>query len=339
MKLSVIILCAGRQKLLERCVSSVLAALPEGAELKIIVNGDHPENVTWLSQHRGALSWIQVPKVSRCIARNNALSECTGDIVYFLDDDVEIPLHLFDLALETFRNDPNLAILGGPNLTPPSSSFQERIFGAVVASPFCAPKVWKRYAASHSDIVEVADQHELILCNFVVRRSLVWPRLRFLPNLTSNEENIFVFEGQRMDLKICRLNSLYVYHCRRPSLLSFLRQIKSYGTGRGEQIVLFPSSIHFGFYFGLLFPFLAFPVGFFAPQFLIAPITLYFTGAVAGALTSPECRKLGPVGATAVTFLTPAVHATYFFSIWKVLVRWAASAITTRVISPIPQST
>lgn len=338
MKLSVIILCAGRQKLLERCVSSVLKALPADAELKVIVNGDHPENVNWLSQQQTAMTWVQIPKVSRCIARNNALAESTGDVVYFLDDDVEIPWHLFDLALETFRNDPKLAILGGPNLTPPSSTLQEKCFGAVVTSPFCAPKVWRRYAASQCEIPEEADQHELILCNFAVRRSLVWPRLRFLPHLTSNEENIFVFEGQRLDLKICRLNSLYVYHCRRSSLPSFLRQIRSYGTGRGEQMVLFPSSIHAGFYLGLFLPLLAFPLLVVAPVFLTSLVAFYALGGFIGALLSQECRKLGPVGVLAVTLLTPAVHLTYFCSIWRVLIRWAVSTMTSRVLSPIPQS-
>jgi len=338
MKITVVIIFSGRQELLERCIDSVLRALPIGAELKIVVNGAFPESIDWLSKQRPPVSWTQVPKTSRCITRNNALAETESDLVYFLDDDVVVPEHLFALATKSFEADPELAILGGPNLTPLGSSFLEKCFGAVVTSPFCAPKVRRRYARWNDQGPRPADQHDLILCNFVVRRNLVWPRLRFTPNITSNEENIFVFQGQQLGLKICRLAELYVYHVRRSSLRSFLRQIKSYGMGRGEQMLLHPQSNHHLFFLALIFPPLAFLTLAFVPDQWMIFGPLYFLFSAMGALLSRETRELGWRGIFTVTLLTPMVHLTYSAAMWSVLVRYAIRRLQNLVFNPVASS-
>jgi glycosyltransferase involved in cell wall biosynthesis len=336
MTLTVIIVYSGRQRLFEKCLSSVLVALPNGAKVKVVLNGDYPEIRSRLSSTVQPVEVLSLTKTSRCVARNIAIAETHSELVYFLDDDVEVPSHLFLSAVEEFSKDPDLAVLGGPNLTPPSSSFKEKVFGAVVTSPVCAPKVYQRYRRSHSTKVQAADQHDLILCNFVVRRSLVWPKLKFVPHVTSNEENIFVFQAKELGLKVAKLASLYVFHCRRKTLFSFLQQIRSYGFGRGEQMVLEQRSTHYLFYLGLSLPWIAGGILLFFPVFTLPIISTYFTLSLLGALASREVRQLGVVGVWLVALLTPVVQVTYFSALGLRLIHHGFSKVLPKVQSPVP---
>lgn len=280
--------------------------------MHVVVNGKSPETVTWLETFsHPAFSWIEIPEEPRTVARNRAFSARDFDIVYFLDDDVEVPEPLLARALERFASDPSLAVLGGPNLTPPASTFQEKLYGAVMTSPFAAPMVRARYEASRGD--RPATERELILCNLALRRRAIPEGLRFLDHLRGSEENLFLFECRERGLEARFSPELQVFHHRRSTLPSFVRQIFWYGYGRAQQTWLAPRSCHPAFLAPSVACLFA-ATGAAIPSLRGLTLTLlavHAAGGLLGAVASREMRGLGARAVALAPPLTLIVHAAY----------------------------
>lgn len=313
MKVHVFIVAGGRLELLSRCCRSVAAALTPECRVTVLVNGDLPEVVDWLTRfNHPSFQWEVVERESRPAARNRAF-ELSGDIIYFLDDDVIVPGHLFKLVSRRFREEPKLAILGGPNLTPPDEPWLGKIFGAVMTSSFAAPRVRARYGADCSGPFEAAGEHQLILCNLALRRSAVPENLRFATHLVSNEENLLLYHCKRLGLKAVFSPEAYVFHHRRRGVLAFASQVFSYGFGRAQQTLAAPRSCHPLFLvpsLTLLFVGVALPISGLR-VFLIPLLIVYAALAFVAALASRTVAALGILGALFCIPITAVVHVAY----------------------------
>jgi glycosyltransferase involved in cell wall biosynthesis len=312
MNLSVHIVSCGRLVYLEACCKSVITALPKSAEVLIVVNGDYPEVIQFLKNFKHSqFRWIQIPSESLSSARNRAFELCRGKIIYFLDDDVIVPTHLFKSAIELFEKDPELIVAGGANLTPPESPLIEKCFGAVMTSFFAAPMVRHRYCLPKKNF-QIATQHNVIFCNLACRRDLIPKDLYFLDELSSNQENFFLYLIGQLKIKAVLSSDLYVFHYRRKNILSFAKQVCSYGFGRFQQTWKCWQSCH--------------PLYLVPPLALVSFLTLIITGryqimlallaiysflSLAAALCSDSIRELGTWGIVSALPLTAMVHLTY----------------------------
>lgn len=312
MKLSVHIVTAQRPHLLKLCLNSVLKAIPESSEVIVIVNGPCSETERYLQQCRSSLlSWIVVPKESRCKARNRAFEIARGDVIYFLDDDVVVPEFLFKDALQLFENY-SISVLGGPNLTPIKSSIKEHLFGAVMTSWFAAPGVRARYGGGVKCGRPKVYPTGLILCNLAIRRADVPVGIRFQEFLRSNEENLLIQQCLELKLNVLFAPMLYVFHRRRSTLREFLSQISSYGFGRAQQTWFAPRFVSLPFLvpaiglvtFPLLFLFNSAP-------FISFSLLLYFILSLSSAFFSSAVRTLGAKAILKIALLTAAVHSAY----------------------------
>lgn len=244
MKISISIVTCGRFEVFRRCCSSVAQALPKDAEVVVMINGDLPETKKWLREwNHPQFRYLSVPRESLARSRNRAFFHCQGEILYCLDDDVEVPLSLFEDAIEFFECNPKITCVGGPNLTPTHSTFSQALFGAVMTSPFAAPLIRRRYSPAGLKW-RIATERDLIFCNLAFRRSLLPRGIYFREYLRSNEESSFLYECSRLGSSIAFHPRLAVFHQRRKSLFSFLKQVYSYGYGRAQQTLGQPLSCH-----------------------------------------------------------------------------------------------
>lgn len=332
MTLSVFILTTNRLRLLKDCLESTLTALPPQSEIIIAVNGYFPKTTAWLSQlNDPRVHWFEKKMESPGYSRNIAFEVCQGEIIYFLDDDVIVPRHLFTNATQLFRDFRDFSILGGPNLTPTDSSWNEKLYGAIMTSPFAAPMVRQRYycgsgkktasprnsnKASHQ--ILTASERELILCNLAIRRSQIPKNIRFRQTLLCNEENLFLYECRKAQQKIGYSTKLFVYHRRRRSLSHFLQQIFRYGTGRGQQTLKAPFSCHPAF----LIPPVAVILGVILIAFgqwliLLSLIATHHLLSLLGILFSEDLRNLGPYATLLTIPLTLFLHTAYGIGFWR----------------------
>jgi succinoglycan biosynthesis protein ExoA len=167
--------------------------------------------------------------------RNLAALEAAGDILYFLDDDSRIHPGNLALCLDAMSN-PEVAVVGGPSITPETDSWLQRLFGCALASAFGSGAVNNRYRA-HGQPRKTTDK-ELILCNLAIRRSVFIELGGFNECLYPNEENEFLERVTSAGRTLLHVPSMSVFRSQRRTLKAFIRQMFSYGRGRGQQTLI-----------------------------------------------------------------------------------------------------
>ena len=213
--------------------------------------------------------------------RNLAAAEAKGDILYFLDDDSLInPENLASCA--DGMNDPTVAVVGGPSITPLGDSWLQQLFGYALASLFGSGAVSNRYRA-HGETRQTTDK-ELILCNLAVRHSVFTELGGFNECLYPNEENEFMERVTSAGYRLLHSPSMSVCRSQRTTLKAFVRQMFSYGRGRGQQTVM-TSSYSLTSFIPLLFvAYLVLAMMCIKHVFMLVPLVVYLSAALASAL-------------------------------------------------------
>lgn len=170
--------------------------------------------------------------------RNAAIQAAQGEVIYFLDDDsVPQPGHL-QRVVACFK-DPQVKMVGGPNLCPPDAPFLEQVFAVVLSSWLAFGPSRARYDASGA--LRESSEKELILCNLLARRESLLELGGFDESLYPNEENALMDELQRRGGKLLYDPRCIVYRHPRSTLPAFARMLLTYGRGRAEQFRLHPT--------------------------------------------------------------------------------------------------
>jgi len=162
--------------------------------------------------------------------RNQAVKTAKGDILYFLNKDSKVAPDIFNIAMDVFNRDENIAGAGGPDLTPKDNSFMQQLFGYAMSSYFAHGKMRARYSQIGKE--RAADEKELILSNLAIKRDILLRSGGFNEKLYPNEENELINRISKMGYKFIYSPDIKVYRNRRGALFAFVRQLYKYGRGR-----------------------------------------------------------------------------------------------------------
>lgn len=168
--------------------------------------------------------------------RNLGIAEAKGEIVAILDDDAYAEQHLLERAWEFFKENPDVDIVGGPQLSPPGESWFARVSGYAIASFFGSFSMSKRYGSGRLELD--AGENSLTSANlFIRRKSLV--KLKRAGVGSYFDERLFPGEDPELFSRACRSGlrlaynpELIIYHKRRDTLYTFLKQFYLYGKVR-----------------------------------------------------------------------------------------------------------
>jgi GT2 family glycosyltransferase len=235
--------------------------------------------------------------------RNNAAREAGGDLLYFLDDDSLVKHENLVICSEAM-NDPTVAVVGGPSLTPAGDSWLQQLFGYALASGFGSGAVSNRYRAC-GEVRKTTDK-ELILCNLVVRRSVFIELGGFNECLYPNEENEFLERVVAAGYTLLHVPAMSVFRSQRRTLKAFIRQMFSYGRGRGQQ-TLITSSYSVTSFIPLFFViYLAVALIGIKYVLLLVPLVLYVFASLASAFM--VMRRTGRIYALFLLGIYPLMH-------------------------------
>lgn len=213
-------------------VTVVIAARPDQAEIKAVpaVRAfDYPADKLEIIVARGKQPSVQ---------RNTAMRAARGELIYFLDDDSVAQPGNLGRAAAHFR-DPNVQIVGGPNICPPDAPALEQVFALVLGS-------WLAFGPSRARYTPVGalretGEKELILCNQLARRETMLRHGGFNEALYPNEENALMDDIQQHGGKLLYDPELFVYRRPRGTLKAFAKMLRTYGRGRAEQFRVNPT--------------------------------------------------------------------------------------------------
>ena len=172
------------------------------------------------------------------VQRNAAIGAARGELIYFLDDDSRPAPDTLRQAVAHFQ-DPEVKMVGGPNLCPAGAPFPEQVFAVVLGSWLAFGPSRARYDAV--GVLRSSSEKELILCNLMARRDTLQQAGGFDEALYPNEENALMDAVQKRGGKLLYDPAFIVHRHPRPTLAAFCRMLYTYGRGRAEQFRLHPT--------------------------------------------------------------------------------------------------
>lgn len=161
--------------------------------------------------------------------RNNGAKKAKGKILFFLDDDAKIEKDLLNKA-EIFFNKYNPDILGGPQLTPSDDKYFAKTSGYAMADFFCTSYMSNRYKKGKLNLN--ANENDLTSAICFVKKDVFNKLKGFNLNLFPGEDPEFFFRAKKSGFKIAYSPEIYIYHRRRPTLKSLIKQFYNYGLTR-----------------------------------------------------------------------------------------------------------
>jgi len=171
---------------------------------------------------------IATTHVGPAVKRSRAISEASGDILVFIDDDAYPTPNFLDILDSDFK-DEKIKAVGGPALTPANDSFWQKVSGAVFLSPLSGgcperyiPLGRKRMVTDWPSV------------NFSIRKETFAELKGFDSEFWPGEDTKLCLDLiKKYPASILYDPELIAYHHRRAGLKKHLKQISGYGLHRG----------------------------------------------------------------------------------------------------------
>ncbi len=160
--------------------------------------------------------------------RDLALKYAKGDILAFLDDDAYPDPDWLDRALGHF-NDPRVAAVGGPAVTPASDNIWQQASGEVFSSKLASGGYTYRYRPGR--LQEVDDYPSV---NLLVRKDVFARVGGFNSSYYPGEDTKLCLDIVNLGYKIIYDPTVLVWHHRRPVFRPHLKQVSNYALHRGN---------------------------------------------------------------------------------------------------------
>ncbi len=214
-------------KRINRYVFENIKAIQEQGyqNLEVIIVTDCEELNAWSDiRIRTISSGVVSPAIKRDLAAENA----SGEYLVFLDDDSYIEQNYFKIASELIK-DLDIAVFGGPAITPSSNSLWQKASGACYESLLLSSSPF-RYR-SMGKMRKVIDWPSV---NLIVRKSIFQSVGGFGNEYWPGEDSKFCEKLNSYKIPIWYCPKLLVYHHRRHTLSAHLKQSSNYGKHRGR---------------------------------------------------------------------------------------------------------
>jgi glycosyltransferase involved in cell wall biosynthesis len=172
---------------------------------------------------------------SPAVKRDRAFDVARGRILAFIDDDAYPRPDWLDSAAETLKDEAIHAV-GGPGLTPPDSTWRERLGGAVYESILGSGPLRHRFVA----VQPARDSDDLPAYNLLIRREALATIGGWSSTFYGGEDTKVCHELVTAGFRLRYDPRVVVYHHRRPVLRAHLQQVANVGRHRGFFVRRYP---------------------------------------------------------------------------------------------------
>lgn len=179
---------------------------------------------------------IPTGKIGPAEKRNLGGKRAQGEILAFLDDDAYPEKRWLTRAWKNFQ-DPKIAALGGPAITPREDNIFQKTSGACLASSLFGGIVDRYRPGKQKKLVE-----DWPSVNLLVRKEIFQKIGGFNSRFWPGEDTKFCLDLIQDNNKIIYDPALLVYHHRRMTLKGHLKQTAGYGSHRGFFAKKFPKT-------------------------------------------------------------------------------------------------
>jgi GT2 family glycosyltransferase len=213
-----------------------------------------------------------------------------------------------------YLENPEVAGVGGPGLTPEADGLIQKAGGYVLSS-FMVGNLSSRYKTKHS--FESDDIHS---CNFIARKTVLKEAGGWNEKYWPGEDTLMCLAIKKLGKKLIESSDVVVYHHRRSLFRPHLKQVSRFGEHRGffakkfpanslKPTYFFPSLLVLSLFAGVLLSFL-FP--FFAYIVMLGVVAYLALSLVAAALQVRKVKLILLVWSGMIA--THLVYGVFFLS-------------------------
>jgi cellulose synthase/poly-beta-1,6-N-acetylglucosamine synthase-like glycosyltransferase len=167
--------------------------------------------------------------------RNIGIANSAGEICAFIDSDAYPRRDWLKNAVKNLE-DPEIAAVGGPGLTPEGDSLMQKA-GGLVLSSFMVGSLSKRYDSKNACVSD--DIHS---CNFVARKSVLADAGGWNEKYWPGEDTLICRAIKSLGKKSIEAPDVVVYHHRHSLFKPHLKQVSRFGEHRGFFVKKFPEN-------------------------------------------------------------------------------------------------
>lgn len=221
---SVIVCTRNGRERIGACLQAISRMTGGGFETIVVDDGSTDGTGDFVETHFPEVNLIRLdPGQGLSSARNIGAEAAAGQVLAFTDDDCE-PDRDWIARLRPIFLEKNFAAAGGPNLPPAPRSWEEALVCAAPGAP------------SHVMLDDVEAEH-LPGCNIAVTKEAFNHIGGFDPQFhTAGDDVDFCWRLREAGFRLGFVPGAFVWHWRRPSIRTFLRQ--QLGYGRAERLLL-----------------------------------------------------------------------------------------------------
>ena len=228
--------------------------------------------------------------------RNIGIANSNGEICAFIDSDAYPRRDWLSKAIKYF-NEPQVAAVGGPGLTPKEDGIMQKASGHVLSS-FMVGSISSRYKAGR-----VYESDDIHYCNFVARKTVLREVDGCNEKYWPGEDTLICLAIKKAGKKLVEASDVVVYHHRRHLLVPHLKQVSRFGLHRGffakrfqgnsfKLTYFIPSLLVLSLFTGVLASFIN---PFFVNALLLAVLLYLILGLIATLLEVRDARLILPV--------------------------------------------
>ena len=207
--------------------------------VEIILLPDGPIPSDYVQNHLKTdlpLKIIETGPVSPAIKRDIGAENSEGEWLGFIDDDAYPEPGWLD-RLDQVKNDDAVCAVGGPQITPESDSFSQKVSGAMFLSVLNGKAVERYWPINAHDAVD-----DWPSVNFIVKKDDFLSVGGFDSGYWPGEDTKLCHDLIQKGKKIRYDPEMIVFHHRRSGLLRHLKQVGNYGLHRGHFAVKYPET-------------------------------------------------------------------------------------------------
>jgi hypothetical protein len=164
--------------------------------------------------------------------RNNGIKKSRGDLVAFVNAHTILRKDWTRKIEEFFRENKNIDIVGGPQLTPVQNSLFGKSSGVALTSIFGAANLRNRYSIGKLKIP--AEEEDLTSANLICKRK-VFEKVLFDESIYPGEDPKFISDSKKNNMQIAYSPEIVSYNKRRDSLNGLIKQMFNYGRMRPKK--------------------------------------------------------------------------------------------------------
>lgn len=191
---------------------------------------------------------LPTDEVSPGRKRNIGMANSDGEYLAFIDNDAYPRKDWLKNAIRYF-NDPDIAAVGGPGVTPDEDDLLQKAGGYVLSS-FMMGGLSNRFRSGRS-----VDSDDIHSCNFIAQRSVLEKTGGWNEKYWPGEDTLMCLSIKKLGKKMIEAQDVLVYHHRRPLFSKHLKQVSRFGQHRG--------------FFAKKYPETSLRLNYFIPSFLV----------------------------------------------------------------------